>query len=240
MGLIASLTKVTICLLTKIPEKILEKILEEILEKNLREDSRKNLREDFGKDFGKNFTDNFAKSLSKTFVIYIGSHGDKGAQCADVVLPAAAFSEKESLYMNFEGRVQSTYPAFLPPHLAREDWKILRALSQVLHKPLPFDNLYDLRKRLCESYPIFSALDEPPAFFDASNLSFADLEKKFFSDLGEGVMEDKALSYPIQSKSDFYLTNPIARASQTMAKCAKEFSQAPITELYNRANESNR
>lgn len=87
------------------------------------------------------------------FVVYIGSHGDNGASIADAVLPGAAYTEKQATYVNTEGRSQQTQPGVSPPGMAREDWKILRALSEVTGTPLPYDKLDDLRARLEEIAP---------------------------------------------------------------------------------------
>ena len=93
------------------------------------------------------------------FVIYQGHHGDRGAARADVVLPGAAYTEKDGTYVNTEGRVQQGRRAVFPPGEAREDWAILRALSAALGKPLPFDSLPELRRRLRAEHPAFALLD---------------------------------------------------------------------------------
>ena len=93
------------------------------------------------------------------FVIYQGTHGDRGAHRADVILPGATYTEKSGLYVNTEGRVQLAERANFPPGDAREDWAILRALSAVLGKTLPFDSLHALRSKLCAQYPHFAKLD---------------------------------------------------------------------------------
>lgn len=87
------------------------------------------------------------------FVIYQGHHGDKGAQMADVVLPGAAYTEKQATYVNTEGRAQQTLVAVTPPGQAREDWKIIRALSEIIGESLPYDNLDEVRDRLDEVAP---------------------------------------------------------------------------------------
>jgi NADH-quinone oxidoreductase subunit G len=142
------------------------------------------------------------------FVIYQGTHGDKGAHRADVILPGAAYTEKSGTYANTEGRVQMTDRATFPPGDAREDWAILRALSAALGKTLPFDSLAGLRKALYEAYPHFAALDSLPAS-DASGLGQ-------LAGLG-GKAEKAGFVSPV---SDFYQTNPIARASAVMAECS--------------------
>ena len=142
------------------------------------------------------------------FVVYIGTHGDRGAHRADVILPGAAYPEKSALYVNTEGRVQMANRAAFPPGDAREDWAILRALSGVLGHTLPYDSLPQLRQALFAAHPHFMRLDQI-APGDA-----ADIGK--LAKLGGAT--DKA---PLLSAvSEFYLTNPIARASATMAECS--------------------
>ena len=142
------------------------------------------------------------------FVVYQGTHGDKGAHRADVILPGAAYTEKSGTYVNTEGRVQMGDRATFPPGDAREDWAILRALSAMLGKTLPFDSLAGLRKALYEAHPHFAALDGLPAN-DASEIGKL---------AGLGGKTDKAGFAPVVA--DFYQTNPIARASAIMAECS--------------------
>jgi len=142
------------------------------------------------------------------FVIYQGTHGDRGAHRADVILPGATYTEKPGLYVNTEGRVQLAERANFPPGDAREDWAILRALSAVVGKTLPFDSLRALRQKLFADYPLFAKIDESvPA-------DPADLTK-----IGDGGTKvgDAPFVSPID---DFFLTNPIARASAVMAECS--------------------
>ncbi|MFG1400819.1 NADH-quinone oxidoreductase subunit NuoG [Xanthobacter sediminis] len=142
------------------------------------------------------------------FVVYIGTHGDRGAHRADVILPGAAYTEKSGLYVNTEGRVQFANRAAFPPGEAREEWAILRALSEVLGQTLPFDSVTALRAKLMAAYPHLGRVDQiEPG--DAA--AIAKLAK-----LGGDV--DKAPFAP--AISDFYLTNPIARASAVMAECS--------------------
>ena len=142
------------------------------------------------------------------FVVYQGTHGDAGAHRADVILPGAAFTEKSGLYVNTEGRVQMTNRASFPPGEAREDWAILRALSAVLGNALPFDTLAQLRKSLFAAHPHFAAING----IAASDAGAIDV----LAGLGGKVGKD-AFRSPV---TDFYLTNPIARASKTMAACS--------------------
>src|SRR5579864_9007229 len=108
--------------------------------------------------------DEFAVTdLGRAFVVYQGSHGDAGAHGADVVLPGAAYTEKDGLYVNFEGRVQRARRASFPPGDAKEDWAILRALSDVLGKRLPYDDLDGVRKAIVADVPHFANLGTAPS-----------------------------------------------------------------------------
>ena len=100
--------------------------------------------------------------LGKAFVIYQGSHGDRGAHRADVILPGAAYTEKDATYVNTEGRPQMTARAVFPPGEAREDWKIVRALSGVLGQPLPFNSVAELRAKMFVSLPASRAARPDP------------------------------------------------------------------------------
>jgi NADH-quinone oxidoreductase subunit G len=143
-----------------------------------------------------------------TYVIYIGSHGDAGAHRADIILPAAAYTEKSVTYVNTEGRPQMTMRAAFPPGEAREDWSILRALSQQLDVTQPWNSITELRAAMYRIAPHLAAIDQlMPA--DAAMLQ--ELGQ------GEGEWSGKGFASPIK---DFYLTNPIARASRTMAQCS--------------------
>ncbi|MBB6310108.1 NADH-quinone oxidoreductase subunit NuoG [Xanthobacter tagetidis] len=142
------------------------------------------------------------------FVVYLGTHGDRGAHRADVILPGAAYPEKSGLYVNTEGRVQFANRAAFPPGEAREDWAILRALSEVLKQTLPFDSLMALRALLVEAYPHLGHVDEALAADPAALSALAQ----------KGGATDKAAF--VSAVEDFYLTNPIARASAVMAECS--------------------
>mgnify|MGYP000580435334 CR=1 FL=1 len=148
--------------------------------------------------------------LKNSFVIYQGSHGDAGAHVADVILPGAAYTEKEGLYVNLEGRVQMGAQAVAPKGEAKEDWAIIRALSGHVERVLPYDNLTALREKLMADHPTFTSLGYAPgsngaADFDPSTLG------------ASGKMDAAPFKSPIK---DFYLTNPIARASNVMAECS--------------------
>jgi NADH-quinone oxidoreductase subunit G len=147
-------------------------------------------------------------ALGDAFVVYIGTHGDAGAHRADVILPGAAYTEKSAIYVNTEGRVQMTARAGFPPGDAREDWAILRALSDVLGKRLPFDSLHELRRALYAAHPHFMRVDHvAPAPAEALR--------------GLAAVDARPSREPFHSAvADFYLTNPIARASVVMAECS--------------------
>ena len=142
------------------------------------------------------------------FTVYIGSHGDQGAMNADVILPGAAYTEKSGIWVNTEGRVQVGNRAGFAPGEAREDWAILRALSDVLGKKLPFDSLSALRGQLYVAHPHLAETDEIVAG-KASDIEALAAKT--------GSLVKSAFASPVK---DFYLTNPIARASAVMAECS--------------------
>jgi len=144
--------------------------------------------------------------LSDTFIIYQGHHGDSGAHMADVILPGAAYTEKNATYVNTEGRVQRGSLAVFPPGEAKEDWTILRALSDVLGKALPYDNLSQVRARMKKLNGVFGTVNE--------------LQPAEWSDFGTaGDVLGKPLSSIVRN---YYMTDPISRASETMAACTAE------------------
>ena len=147
-------------------------------------------------------------ALGSTFVVYMGSHGDAGAHRADVILPGAAYTEKQVTYVNTEGRPQMTERASFPPGEAREDWAIFRALSDALNATLPWNNLDELRRAMYKAAPQLARLDTRTRA-DAAEL--ADLASV------PGAMSGEPFRSPV---TDFYMTNPIARASNTMAECS--------------------
>ncbi|QCL93583.1 NADH-quinone oxidoreductase subunit NuoG [Agrobacterium tumefaciens] len=142
------------------------------------------------------------------FTVYIGSHGDQGAMNADVILPGAAYTEKSGIWVNTEGRVQVGNRAGFAPGEAREDWAILRALSDVLGKKLPFDSLSALRGQLFVAHPHLAETDE---IVTGNGKDIEALAGK------TGSLTKSAFASPVK---DFYLTNPIARASAVMAECS--------------------
>jgi NADH-quinone oxidoreductase subunit G len=144
--------------------------------------------------------------LGNAFVIYQGSHGDAGAHRADVILPGAAYTEKDAIYVNLEGRAQMTAKAAFPPGEAREDWTILRQLSALMDATLPFDTIDQLRAQMVKSAPALAALDTitPAATSGVERLA---------------ARTGRLGSEPfVASIRDFYTTNPIARASAIMAE----------------------
>ncbi|MHA6317384.1 NADH-quinone oxidoreductase subunit NuoG [Altererythrobacter sp. CAU 1778] len=138
--------------------------------------------------------------------VYIGHHGDKGAHAADIILPAASFAEKNGTFVNAEGRVQFADKAVFAPGDAREDWTILRALADALKVDVGFDSFDELRAAMVAEVPALGV----EGLADYGTLPKADAKAK-----AEGTME----RYPI---ADFYLTNPIARASAVMQQCSAE------------------
>ena len=145
--------------------------------------------------------------LANAFVIYQGHHGDAGAHAADVILPGAAYTEKDGTYANTEGRVQRGRRATFPPGDAREDWAILRALSDVLGKTLPYNNILELQAHMAKTAPALVEIDT--------------LAPSSWRDYGTaGEMDNAPFESPIRN---FYMTDPISRASETMAACTETF-----------------
>uniref|UniRef100_A0A8C5WJB6 NADH-ubiquinone oxidoreductase 75 kDa subunit, mitochondrial n=1 Tax=Leptobrachium leishanense TaxID=445787 RepID=A0A8C5WJB6_9ANUR len=152
------------------------------------------------------------------FIIYQGHHGDVGATMADVILPGAAYTEKAATYVNTEGRAQRTYVAVTPPGLAREDWRILRALSEVAGITLPYEDHNGIEKRLEEVSPNlvrYDEVEEANYFKQATELSKL---------VNQQVLADPLVAPQLTIK-DFYMTDPISRSSQTMAKCVKAITE---------------
>jgi len=158
-----------------------------------------------------------AERLGNAFVVYQGHHGDRGAHRADVVLPGAAYTEKNATYVNTEGRAQHARMAVFPVGEAREDWKILRALSEVLGRRLPYDTLAQLRRRMAEASYVFANIDRVvPAKWGAFGV--------------EGPVDPAPFRPAIEN---YYMTDPISRASPTMARCTDELlrGRMPADEL---------
>jgi len=142
--------------------------------------------------------------FATSFKVYIGHHGDQGAHHADVILPGATYAEKPGTYVNLEGRVQRADRAVFAPGEAREDWTILRALSEKLGRTLPFDSFDELRAAMASAVPALG--QEGLAAYDWNPPSLAN-------------QASGPVTYPI---ADFYLTNAICRASPTMQRCSAE------------------
>jgi len=157
--------------------------------------------------------DELDMSLVKGFCVYIGTHGDSGAHRADVILPASTYTEKSATYVNTEGRVQMTNRAAFAPGEAKEDWAILRALSAKLGATLPFDNLPALRAQLYAEFPHFANLDE------VAESGLSDVNG-FVKSLGASKTAKTQAAPLVSPIKDFFMTNPIARASKVMAECS--------------------
>ncbi|MEZ5690331.1 MAG: NADH-quinone oxidoreductase subunit NuoG [Rickettsiales bacterium] len=147
--------------------------------------------------------------LGNAFIVYQGHHGDDGAHRADVILPSAAYTEKEATYVNLEGRVQRTKRAVFPVGQAKEDWTIIRALSDYVGKPLPYDNIHQLRVRMEEIAPHFAKIGEiVPAPCSTLHISHSThISSEPFAEF----------------ITNFYMTDPISRASKTMAECSRNY-----------------
>jgi len=154
------------------------------------------------------------------FIVYQGHHGDVGANIADIILPGAAYTEKHATYVNMEGRAQETRRAITPPVLARDDWKIIRALSEIAGESLPYDSLAEIRGRLAEIAP---------------NLTrYGDVEGANFFAQAAHLSQSEASTIPSQmilepqcsTLQDFYMTDSISKASQTMAKCVQAVKES--------------
>ncbi|KAH8593210.1 NADH-ubiquinone oxidoreductase 78 kDa subunit mitochondrial precursor [Bisporella sp. PMI_857] len=155
---------------------------------------------------------NAAEIPKNAFVVYQGHHGDRGAQIADVVLPGAAYTEKSGTYVNTEGRVQMTRAATSLPGASRTDWKIIRAVSEFLGAPLPYNDVAALRDRMVEVSPTLASYDvvEPVALKQLSKVQLVDQNKG-----------SKPSGGPLKKVIDnFYFTDVISRSSPTMARCS--------------------
>ena len=157
-----------------------------------------------------------ARIGANTFVVYQGHHGDAGAARADVILPGAAYTEKQGTYVNTEGRVQRGLLAVHPPGEAREDWKILRAFSEIVGQKLPYDTIDALRARLEQVNPAFGRIGFLPRFGSTDQTGPAGDPAA----LSEGQFEPAIANY--------YQTDPISRASPTMAACTASFATTKL------------
>lgn len=154
------------------------------------------------------------QDFPNTFIVYIGSHGDEGASIADVILPGAAYTEKVATYVNTEGRAQQTCAAITPPGMARPDWKIIRALSEICGVCLPYDNLAEVRSRLEEIAPHL--------------VRYGNVESANYFAQAVELLKESSESFsldPIDIKQktldQFFMTDAVSRASPTMAKCVQ-------------------
>uniref|UniRef100_A0AC34EZQ5 NADH-ubiquinone oxidoreductase 75 kDa subunit, mitochondrial n=1 Tax=Panagrolaimus sp. ES5 TaxID=591445 RepID=A0AC34EZQ5_9BILA len=157
------------------------------------------------------------------FIVYQGHHGDNGAEIADVVLPGAAYTEKQGTWVNTEGRAQKGYNAVAPQGEGRTDWRIIRALSEVAGRTLPYDNLEEVRSRLNEIAPHFGH------YGSVESSSFM----KQALELAETKAPSKSLEVKQKELADYWMTNSISRASPTMAECvkaARRYVKNPHTE----------
>ncbi|MFM7346894.1 MAG: NADH-quinone oxidoreductase subunit NuoG [Tagaea sp.] len=148
--------------------------------------------------------------LGKAFVIYQGHHGDKGAHRADAILPGAAYTEKNATYVNLEGRAQHARLSVFPPGEAKEDWKILRALAEACGKKPSYDTLAQLRARMAQASPVFAEIDQAHPAASVGAIGKA------------GPVDPAAFVSPI---ANYYMTDPISRASATMAECTRVYVQ---------------
>jgi NADH-quinone oxidoreductase subunit G len=153
--------------------------------------------------------DEVEATASNAFRVYLGSHGDRGAHGADVILPGAAYTEKPGLYVNTEGRVQMAERVVFPKGEAKEDWAVIRALSERVGRTLPYDTLDQLRAKLMADHPTFGRIGyvAPSATFDVGSLG------------AKGELGEADFVSPV---ADPYLSNPIARASATMAELSAQ------------------
>ncbi len=150
------------------------------------------------------------EKLGDTFVIYQGTHGDKGAHRADVILPGSAYTEKNATYVNTEGRPQRARLAVFPPGMAKEDWKIIQELSEHLGKKSPYENIKQIRAAIAKLAPHLGKIDA--------------IEKAEWQDFGSaGNLTNEPFASPIEN---FYMTDPISRASKTMAECSAVIEKA--------------
>ena len=150
---------------------------------------------------------------SQAFVVYIGHHGDKAASRADVILPGAAYTEKNGTYVNLEGRVQHTQMAIHPHHMAQEDWKICMQLAEHLGINLPYSNLFDVRKKMAS---ISTAFQTPSLLQKESFNSFEGKKQSFTRDTLH------------RYQNSYYMSDPISRNSKTMAECAITLKQQAV------------
>lgn len=146
------------------------------------------------------------------YVIYMGTTGDEGVYYADLILPTSSYLEKDGTYVNLDGRVQQTRSAVTPPGFARDDWMVLRALSEELGTPLPYDSLDEVRTRLAELAPHLVRYD---------HIEQGSFDRVALTDSGERKLSNAILT---DSVDNFYMTDPISRNSHIMARCTRELA----------------
>lgn len=177
---------------------------------------------------------------SDAFVIYQGHHGDVGANLADVILPGCAYTEKNATFVNTEGRAQMTRAAVSAPGSAREDWAIVRALSEVVGKTLPYDDVHTLRERMAEIAPHLGR------YGVAERGAFPTLGLAAMETLTTGAAPPKkrgskkavaTVAGPFTAPiADFYLTDVISRSSPTMAKCSMAYTKPKLAQQQQHAS----
>jgi len=151
------------------------------------------------------------------FVIYMGTTGDEGVYYADLILPTSSYLEKDATYVNLDGRVQQSRAAITPPGFARDDWMVLRALSEELGTPLPYDSLDEVRTRLAELAPHLVRYDV---------IESSSFDRVSLVDTGDRKVSKALLT---DSVDNFYMTDPISRNSHIMARCTRELNPAKQT-----------
>ncbi len=149
-----------------------------------------------------------------TVGVYQGHHGDAAAARADVILPGAAYTEKDATWVNTEGRAQRSYRAVMPPGEAREDWRIIRAFSEGVGRTLPYDSQAAIRARLASASPVFASVGEPPAASDDMAAPAGDA----------GAVSAAPFVLPV---TNYHQVDVISRASDVMAECARVYAPAP-------------
>lgn len=151
------------------------------------------------------------------YVIYMGTSGDEGVYYADLILPTSSYLERDGTYVNLDGRVQQTRSAVTPPGFARDDWMVLRALSEELGTPLPYDSLDEVRTRLAEIAPHLVRYD---------TIESCSFDRIALTDSGDRQVSRAILTDAVDN---FYMTDPISRNSHIMARCTRELNPAKQT-----------
>ena len=146
--------------------------------------------------------DNLTFKKQNEFIIYQGSHGDKGAEMADIILPGAAYTEQNGYFTNLEGKLQKAYKASYPPEEAKEDWSIINELAEVMNHRKLFNDKNELESSLINQINLYIKKNNSKKFLDIESLKF---EKE--------ILEIKS--------EDYYYSNVISRASKTMFECKR-------------------